>query len=186
MKSERGQSTVELAISAIVLLLLVNGLLDLARVFYFDISLHGGAREGARHAAWFNPGSDTNPYLDDSDVMTSVNSALAGSGLRAAWQNGTSSQCPNTGNPGNNPPVAGTYYPTALNQPYLFICYRQPGGASVGSIATAPTDNSYAGGDVQVFVTMSYGLVTSFMQNYLGNGLHVISYAHFEIQGSPP
>src|SRR5882672_8662788 len=78
---QRGQSLVEFAISSIVLLLLMMGLLDLSRAFYFAVNLQGAAREGARHGAWFNTSSRANLYLDDADVMAAVNSGLSGSGL---------------------------------------------------------------------------------------------------------
>ncbi len=63
----RGQSTVEFGASALVLVLLVFGLVDLGRVFYFDVGLQGATREGARQATWFD--NDGNaaynpPYAD--------------------------------------------------------------------------------------------------------------------------
>ena len=56
-KGERqsGQSTVEFGASALVLILLLFGLIDLGRVFYFDVALQGAVREAARHATWFDP-----------------------------------------------------------------------------------------------------------------------------------
>src|SRR2546430_16998454 len=71
--SQRGQSAVEFGASAIVLVLLLFGLIDLGRVFYFDVGLTGATREAARHASWFVPppsGSaspGTNPSLYDTD-----------------------------------------------------------------------------------------------------------------------
>src|SRR3989442_15961654 len=53
--SQRGQSAVEFGASAIVLVLLVFGLIDLGRVFYFDVGLTGATREAARQASWFVP-----------------------------------------------------------------------------------------------------------------------------------
>src|SRR2546421_12832566 len=53
--SQRGQSAVEFGASAIVLVLLLFGLVDLGRVFYFDVGLTGATREAARHASWFVP-----------------------------------------------------------------------------------------------------------------------------------
>src|SRR2546430_13928595 len=71
--SQRGQSAVEFGASAIVLVLLLFGLIDLGRVFYFDVGLTGATREAARQASWFVPppagsGSPgTNPGLYDTD-----------------------------------------------------------------------------------------------------------------------
>src|SRR5712692_6069274 len=63
-RTQRGQSLVEFAISSIVLLLLMMGLLDLSRAFYYAVNLQGAAREGARHGAWFDTATRVNnkPY----------------------------------------------------------------------------------------------------------------------------
>src|SRR2546429_9181450 len=67
--SQRGQSAVEFGASAIVLVLLLFGLIDLGRVFYFAVGLTGATREAARHASWFVPppsggaSPGTNPSL---------------------------------------------------------------------------------------------------------------------------
>src|SRR5438034_5480669 len=72
----RGQSSVEFAASAIVLFLLLFGLIDLGRVFYFDVGLSGATREAARLASWFvlpAAGSGLpglNPSLYDDDGWT--------------------------------------------------------------------------------------------------------------------
>src|SRR3989475_4854141 len=81
-RRQRGQSLVEFAISSTVLLLLVMGLLDLSRAFYFSVSLQGAAREGARHGAWFNTASREKNFLDDADVMTAVKQGLYGAGFQ--------------------------------------------------------------------------------------------------------
>src|SRR5207244_5995114 len=81
-RRQRGQSLVEFAISSTVLLLLVMWLLDLARAFYFSVSLQGAARESARHGAWFNTASRENNFLDDADVMTAVKQGLYGAGFQ--------------------------------------------------------------------------------------------------------
>src|SRR2546422_779191 len=80
-RRQRGQSLVEFAISSIVLLLLMMGLLDLSRAFYFAVNLQGAAREGARHGSWFDTASRSNIYLDDNDVMAAVISAMKGAGF---------------------------------------------------------------------------------------------------------
>src|SRR5207245_3228751 len=82
-RRQRGQSLVEFAISSIVLLLLMMGLLDLSRAFYYSVNLQGAAREGARHGAWFNTAARANNYLDDNDVMAAVHSGLNGAGVTA-------------------------------------------------------------------------------------------------------
>src|SRR5712692_4330518 len=101
---QRGQSLVEFAISSIVILLLMMGLLDLSRAFYYAVSLQGAAREGARHGAWFNTASRANIYLDDADILSAVNSALSGAGLTGTLVAGAGCLTPTDGNFQNNRP----------------------------------------------------------------------------------
>src|SRR5450756_254160 len=83
--TQRGQSLVEFAISSIVLLLLMMGLLDLSRAFYYAVDLQGAAREGARHGAWFNTSARANLFLDDADIMQAVDQSLGGAGLTGTF-----------------------------------------------------------------------------------------------------
>ncbi|GAC1658316.1 MAG: hypothetical protein NVS9B1_17950 [Candidatus Dormibacteraceae bacterium] len=191
-RRESGQSLVEFSISAIFLLLLLTGLIDLGRVFFFDVSMHGAAREGARHAAWFDPGTNSNPFLDDKDVLIAVNQTLSGSGFVGQFPNGsttdTSCPTPSDGNPYANPPFAAGYYPpiSKADIPYVYVCYKKAGGGYTGDRTSPPGDNSYVLGDVQVILVMSYGLVTGFAQAAFGNGFQVAAYTHITVQGSPP
>src|SRR5258706_15199527 len=82
-RRQRGQSLVEFAISSIVILLLMMGLLDLSRAFYFAVNLQGAAREGARHGAWFDTAGRYNPYLYDDPIMLAINQGLSGAGVSA-------------------------------------------------------------------------------------------------------
>jgi TadE-like protein len=53
MKRSRGQSLVEFAILSPVLLLLVMGLLDLGRAYYFEVVTTDAARDAARYGVGF-------------------------------------------------------------------------------------------------------------------------------------
>ena len=181
----------EFAISSIVLLLLLGGLLDFSRVFYFTSALHGVAFAGARHAAWFDHQFRWNRYLDDADIMDAVNQGLVGAHL--AGVSGVRGQCPtgSDGNTVNDPPYDGALYPTGANQVYLYVCYTTPGspGRVYGTLSAPPAayDASWHLGDVNVILLFNYGLVTGFMQNVLQafGGIHVATNAHFTIQGGP-
>ena len=63
---QRGQSLVEFALSSVVLLLLVGGLVDIGRAIYITEGLSSAAREGARHGAWFDAPHQNSPYLYDA------------------------------------------------------------------------------------------------------------------------
>ena len=189
---QRGQSLVEFAISSLVLILLLMGLLDLSRAFYFAVNLQGAAREGARHGAWFDTATRANKYLDDADIMLAVDQALAGAGF-----NGTNlplpvqvktAGClnPTDGNTFNNKPYAAAAVPPSTDQLYVYICYTYPGGAiQKGSMPTAPLDSSWRLGDINVSLVMNFALVTPLIKNMFGNGIPLVYNEHFTIQGQP-
>jgi len=184
---QSGQSLVEFIIGSIVLMLLLSGLLDFGRVFFYDVGIHGAAYAGARHGVWFDTGSHQNRYLDDADITLAVNRGLTGAGLASV--SGPQGTCPvGLDNSVNDPPYASNVYPTGLNAAYLYICYTRPGGGSpIGTLTTAPGpfDTSWRLGDVNVIVLLNYGLATTFMQSTLNafGGIHVASNAHFTVQG---
>jgi Flp pilus assembly protein TadG len=185
-RRQRGQSLVEFAISSIVLLLLMMGLLDLSRAFYFAINLQGAAREGARHGAWFNTAGRYNPYLDDTDVMQAVNQGLSGAGITAVQITGAGCLAGADGNSYNNKPYAAGAYPATTGNVNAFICYTSPGGSlQLGTRPSPPTDNSWRLGDINVSLLMNFALITPMIQNMFGNGLKLAFNEHFTIQGKP-
>src|ERR1700738_3161928 len=105
-RSPRAQSLVDFAISSTVLLLLMMGLLDLSRAFYYSVNLQGAAREGARHGAWFNTASRANNYLDDADIMQAVNQSLNGAGITATQITNAGCLTPTDSNSFNNKPYS--------------------------------------------------------------------------------
>lgn len=182
-RRQRGQSTVEVAISSIVLLLLMTGLLDLARVFFYSVDLHAAAREGARHGAWFNTAQRQNQYLDDSDIFNAVNSTLKGAGLNNAVLAGG---CPG-GSPHNTPYPNGSY--PAAGGVVVYICYdslgAQQGAGSCCVTPPASDDLSWTGKDLNVIVLYNYPYVTGFLASFLGPGIQVPANEHMYIQGHP-
>ena len=187
-RRQRAQSLVEFAISSTVLLLLSMGLIDLSRAFYYSVSLQGAAREGARHAAWFNTSARRNAFLDDNDVMTAVNQALAGSGLTATFQSTNGCLVPADANTAGDKPFPQSAYPTTPQTVYAYICYTDPNGIKYGSLAPPtypPSDNSWRLGDVNVILLMDFQLITPFLQGIFGNGIDLAYNQHFTIQGKP-
>jgi len=182
---QRGQSLVEFAISSIVLLLLMMGLLDLSRAFYYAVNLQGAAREGARHGAWFDTATRSNTYLDDADIMAAVNSALSGAGLTGTFVPGAC-LAPTDGNGVNNKPYSSAAFPASTQQVNVYICYSPPGGGpQVGTLASHPTDNSWRLGDINVSLLMNFGIITPFIQSLFGSGINLTYNEHFTIQGKP-
>ena len=178
----------EFAISSTVLLLLVMGLLDLSRAFYYSVSLQGAAREGARHGAWFNTAARANNFLDDNDVMTAVTDALKGAGFTPAQivpkpSGGCLIPSDSNGN-GNKPYPAGAF-PATPGTVNVYICYTDPSGTQFGTRGSAPTDNSWRLGDINVAILMRFQLITPFIQGLFGNAINLAYNEHFTIQGKP-
>ena len=211
-ESQRGQSAVEFGASAIVLVLLLFGLIDLGRVFYFDVGLTGATREAARHASWFVPppsGSaspGTNPSLYDTDgwaqdpcpyepggnptgdtnpnpgIKQSVDCNLNKYHLPSSILQNPTTTCP-------APTDGNTFY----NPPYLDSTY--PGAVNQPllyicyantpglDLATAPTDNYYKGLDVNVILVMNYGFAGGFLPDMVGTSLHIVANTHMVIGG---
>lgn len=190
-RKDRGQSLVEFAISSIVLLLLAMGLLDLSRAFYYSVALQGAAREGARHAAWFNTASRANLYLKDSEIINTVQQALLGAGFTAAqvtFQPQGGCLAPSDGNAFGDKPFAQGAYPPTPGTVYVYACYTEPaslGGARFGTLTAAPTDNSWRLGDINVIVLMNFPLITPLIQSLFGGSIDLAYNEHFTIQGKP-
>jgi Flp pilus assembly protein TadG len=185
-KREAGQSLVEFAVGALVLVLLVAGAGEIGRAFYFAVAIQGASREAARSAIWFSPGDvgTPNPDLSDSAILASVNDSLAGSGLVAGFRSQSGCLEGQDGNGYHNPPYADAAYPTDLNTAAVYACYQKP-GSSVGTGTLATPDASYVGGEVQVSVLVAYGLATGLLRDQFGSGIHLVSTSHMRIQGAP-
>jgi Flp pilus assembly protein TadG len=187
-RRQRGQSLVEFAISSIVLLLLMMGLLDLSRAFYFAVNLDGAAREGARHGAWFSTNLRANNFLDNNDITTAVNQSLGGSGVVGTPQPQGGCLAGTDSNVNNNKPYAASAYPASPQAVNIYFCYTAPvtaGGGQVGSLVSAPTDNSWRLGDINVSLLMNFQLITPLIQSLFGNGINLAYNEHFTIQGKP-
>ncbi len=183
---QRGQSLVEFAISSIVLLLLMMGLLDLSRAFYFAVNLDGAAREGARHGAWFSTNLRANNFLDNNDITIAVNQSLGGAGVVGTPVPQAGCLAGTDGNVNNNKPYPASAYPAAPQAVNIYFCYTQPsGGPQFGTLVSAPTDNSWRLGDVNVSLLMNFQLITPFIQSLFGSGINVAYNEHFTIQGKP-
>lgn len=163
---QRGQALTELAISSVLLILILFGVVDFARVYNATTALQEAARVGARHGAFYDPSANVNPFLCDKTlankcpspsttfaskdgIKDAVDKVLLGAGLRASQLN---TGCPGTTTP-YNPPFTTQFNAigSTFNQPFLYVCYNTgavsysgsekstgAGGATGGS-DTAPT-----------------------------------------------
>jgi Flp pilus assembly protein TadG len=70
-EKEKGQSLLEMAFAAIVLLLLISGIVDMGRVFFTYIALREAAQEGATFASICPPDVTENRQRIRNHVKTS-------------------------------------------------------------------------------------------------------------------
>jgi TadE-like protein len=86
----RGQSLIEFAIALPVLVLLMFGIVDLARVFYLDIQMAGAARAGARYAIQADVTDiGTNVRNEPANAIPNDQSTWGRSGPGASYDNCT-------------------------------------------------------------------------------------------------
>jgi Flp pilus assembly protein TadG len=86
--ASRGQSTVELALGLVILLLLVCGTADLGRVFYYGVTITQAAREGARALATNSDGSGPGAAAGCSAVKDAVTN-IANPSSQVSCQSGS-------------------------------------------------------------------------------------------------
>ena len=177
--SQRGQSLVEFALSSVVLLLLVGGLVDIGRAIYVTEALSSAAREGARHGAWFDAASLSHPYLDDVQIKAAVDAELATVSLPSSVLKNSSQTCPTADLNGvHNPPYQAAFYPPGPNQPWLYICYNNAPGTDYPS--TPATNMGQL--DLNVIVLLSYGPLTPIISAQFG-AFHLAANEHMTVQG---
>jgi len=170
---------VEFALSSVVLLLIVGGLVDIGRAIYVSEIISSAAREGARHGAWFDAPNLTHPYLYDAQIKAVVDAELApilpgGSTLKNP---GTTCPNPTDGNAYHNPPYASSAYPATPNQVWLYICYDNTPGVDF----TAPPGGQ-SQQDINVIVLYSYGPLTPLISGQFGN-FRLAANQHITVQG---
>src|ERR1700694_2454390 len=91
---QRGQSLVEFALSSVVLLLLVGGLVDIGRAIYLSEALSNAAREGARHGASFDAPRQSHTWLTDAAIKSVVDAELATVSIPPSVLKNPGSTCP--------------------------------------------------------------------------------------------
>ncbi len=179
-RGQQGQSLVEFALSSVVLLLLVGGLVDIGRSIYITETLSNAAREGARHGAWFDGPHLLSPYLSDNAIKAVVDQELAAGSLPASVLKNPGTTCPavTDGNTYHNPPYANAAYPTTANTTWLYICYDNTAGVDFGA---PPAGQD--GQDLNVIVLYTYAPLTPLLAGQFGT-FHLANNQHMTVQGS--
>jgi len=175
-----GQSLVEFAVSSVILLLLVGGLVDIGRSIYISEALSNATREGARHGVWFQASTQSHPYLFDTEIKSAVDAELASISLPASVLKNPGTTCPSStdGNSFHNPPFVSSAYPATANQPWLYICYNNTPGLDF----TSPASNQ-GQLDLNVIVLYTYGPLTPLVKSQFGV-FQVAANEHMTVQGS--
>ncbi len=176
---QSGQSLVEFAVSSVVLLLLVGGLVDVGRSIYIQGGLSNAVREGARHGIWFNAPGLSHPYLDDAQIKAAADAELAAIGLPASVLKTPGCPSPTDGNTRYNPPYGSTYYPTVANQPWLYICYNNSPSSDYPS---SPPTADPGGWDLNVIILYNYAPLTPMARTQLGL-FDIAANEHMTVQG---
>jgi TadE-like protein len=195
----RGQALTELALVSAVLILVLLGVIDLARVYQFQTALQQAAREGARYAVQYDGGSNSNPFMCEKKISGCpasgftgqggikdvVDKVLTGAGLPASTMGTgcTGASAPYEAYSGKYPP-AGT-----LDTPWLYICYNATNtsvteeGAGAANQATPNTCGTTCGGfDMNVVLLMNFRLIVG--AGPFGPSLQVSGHEHMRVQGS--
>ena len=177
---QRGQSLVEFALSSVVLLLLVGGLVDIGRAIFISEALSNAAREGARHGAWFDASNRSHPFLYDAEIKAVVDAELAAINLPpSVLKNpGTTCPTPSDGNGFHNPPYQNSFYPSTANQAWLYICYGNTLGLDFTSPATGEGRE-----DLQVIVLYAYSPLTPLITSQFGI-FRLAANTHMTVQGN--
>jgi Flp pilus assembly protein TadG len=180
MNRQSGQSMVEFALSSVVLLLLVGGLVDIGRALYVTEALSSAAREGARHGIWFDTPNRAHPYLDDAEIKAAVDAELAAVSLPASVLRnpGTTCPAPTDGNTLHNPPFASSAYPPTPNQTWLYICYANAPGLDFPAPATNQSQQ-----DLNVILLYTYGPLTPLVTAQFGL-FRLATNVHMTVQGT--
>jgi Flp pilus assembly protein TadG len=170
---------VEFALSSVVLILLVGGLVDIGRSIYITQTLSSAAREGARHGAWFDAPHLSHPYLYDAAIKTAVDAELATISIPASVLKNPGTTCPDVtdGNAYHNPPYVSSAYPPTKNQPWLYICYDNTNGIDFTSAATGQSQQ-----DLNVVILYTYGPLTPLVGGQFG-AFRLASNTHMTIGG---
>lgn len=178
-KGQKGQSLVEFALSSVVLLLLVGGLVDIGRAIYITEALSNASREAARHGIWFDSAHIATPYLYDSEIKSVVDRELAGSSLPASVLKNPGTTCPavTDGNSYHNPPYASSAYPPTANTTWLYICYDNTPGVDFTSAASGQGNQ-----DLNVIVLYTYSPLTPLVGGQFGV-FHLATNEHMTVQG---
>lgn len=178
MRAQSGQSMVEFALSSVVLLLLVGGLVDIGRAIYVTEAISNAAREGARHGAYFQAPALAHPYLYDAQIKSAVDAELAAASLPASTLKNPGTTCPNPtdGNAFHNPPYANSAYPPT-NQTWLYICYQNTAGVDFTNPATTLSQQ-----DLNVIVLFTYGPLTPLVTAQFG-AFHLATNTHMTVGG---
>ena len=178
--TQRGQSLVEFALSSVVLLLLVGGLVDIGRAIYIGEALSNAAREGARHGVWFDVSNRSNRYLYDTEIQRVVDAELAAVSISPSVLKNPGSTCPlpSDGNGFYNPPYTTSSYPSTANQAWLYICYNNTPGLDFTSAATNQSQQ-----DLNVIVLYSYGPLTPLITAQFGI-FRLAANTHMTVQGT--
>ncbi len=165
MSRSRGQSMVEFAILSPILLLLVSGMLDLGRAYYYEVVTTDAARDAARFAIGYSAasGAAVGPGIGsvcDRATADLANVTLMGTSI------GNVRCVTTTSLPGTSRPFypAGSVPAPSANQAVVVVYC--PAGGDCSTTAASPTNQK-----LSVTVYYGFSLLTPGMNNMVGGSL---------------
>lgn len=166
LRNRRGQGLVELALVLPLFALIMLGASDLGRAFYFSVAAENAAREGARHGAYYDPTTSSDPYDTQAAIFTAVNS-------EANFVTLTQLTPPPLGGPCPSPPYAGNW-PSTANSGNVIVCFN-------GNWTATP---AAVGQNITVILLYNYAPLTPMLGSFIGSGtLHIAGTSTFVVQG---
>ncbi|MDQ2939614.1 MAG: hypothetical protein M3R23_03690, partial [Actinomycetota bacterium] len=130
--------------------------------------------------AWFNASRASTSYLYDAEIKSAVDAQLATVSIPASILKNPGTTCPSStdGNAFFNPPYTDSSYPTAANQPWLYICYANTPGLDFTSPATSQGQR-----DLNVIVLYAYGPLTPLVTAQFGT-FRLAANVHMTVGGA--
>ena len=161
IKNERGQAMVEMAIVAILLIMMLFGITEFGRLFYYSLTINNAARAGARHAVV----TPLAPSQNQANYNQALRNYIA---LRIIPEN------PDT--------TADDVRRTALADTTdaggkITVAYTNATGAS--------TSDRIGGGSIEITVYYPVDIYAPIIQNFTGNPRTVTAYVVMQIEQNP-
>lgn len=180
-RNERGQSVVEFALALPLIMLLVLGVTDFARVFYYEIEMSGAVRAGVREAI-IEDTTDIGDAVRSEPNSAIANTAAVWGATAAGGVNGNCTSSPGSqscGDPSGCPPTvfSGTRVACFAVRACTLSGVDSGTCTSYGPWGSRPTSTGSGVHGIQVIVAYRFAPVSSVVTHFLPgitNGIFLV------------